>query len=123
MSLLNIYWKSLQYLGAEKRATVFICVVNIALALTMLFEPLLMGLVIQAIADKADIWLPLTQLAAVGLFHIGANVLVAREADRLAHRRKLAVLTEVLQSRDQHAAFVASSAWHIQRDAHAFARN
>ncbi|PSH69480.1 cyclic beta-1,2-glucan ABC transporter [Phyllobacterium brassicacearum] len=110
MSLLNIYWKSLQYLGAEKRATVFICVVNIALALTMLFEPLLMGLVIQAIADKADIWLPLTQLAAVGLFHIGANVLVAREADRLAHRRKLAVLTE-----SYNRVISMPLSWHHQR--------
>ena len=110
MSLLNIYWKSLQYLGAEKRATVFICVVNIALALTMLFEPLLMGLVIQAIADKADIWVPLTQLAAVGLFHIGANVLVAREADRLAHRRKLAVLTEFY-----NRVISMPLSWHHQR--------
>ena len=110
VSLLNIYWKSLQYLGAEKRATVFICVVNIALALTMLFEPLLMGLVIQAIADKADIWLPLTQLAAVGLFHIGANVLVAREADRLAHRRKLAVLTEIY-----NRVISMPLSWHHQR--------
>ncbi|MBZ9654932.1 glucan ABC transporter ATP-binding protein/ permease [Phyllobacterium lublinensis] len=110
MSLLNIYWKSLQYLGAEKRATVFICVVNIALALTMLFEPLLMGLVIQAIADKTNIWVPLTQLAAVGLFHIGANVLVAREADRLAHRRKLAVLTE-----SYNRVISMPLSWHHQR--------
>jgi ATP-binding cassette subfamily B protein len=110
VSLLNIYWKSLQYLGAEKRATVFICAVNVALALTMLFEPLLMGLVIQAIADKADVWLPLTQLAAVGLFHIGANVLVAREADRLAHRRKLAVLTE-----SYNRVISMPLSWHHQR--------
>ncbi|RCW85606.1 glucan ABC transporter ATP-binding protein/ permease [Phyllobacterium bourgognense] len=110
MSLLNIYWKSLQYLGAEKRATMFICAVNVALALTMLFEPLLMGLVIQAIADKSDIWLPLTQLAAVGLFHIGANVLVAREADRLAHRRKLAVLTE-----SYNRVISMPLSWHHQR--------
>nr|WP_255607089.1 glucan ABC transporter ATP-binding protein/ permease [Phyllobacterium sp. 2063] len=108
--MLNIYWKSLQYLGAEKRATVFICVVNIALALTMLFEPLLMGLVIQAIADKTNIWVPLTQLAAVGLFHIGANVLVAREADRLAHRRKLAVLTE-----SYNRVISMPLSWHHQR--------
>nr|WP_255627353.1 glucan ABC transporter ATP-binding protein/ permease [Phyllobacterium sp. KW56] len=108
--MLNIYWKSLQYLGAEKRATVFICAVNVALALTMLFEPLLMGLVIQAIADKADVWLPLTQLAAVGLFHIGANVLVAREADRLAHRRKLAVLTE-----SYNRVISMPLSWHHQR--------
>ena len=49
MSLIQIYWKSLQYLGAEKRATTFICLVNVALALTMLFEPVLVGRVIQAI--------------------------------------------------------------------------
>ncbi len=110
MSLLNIYWKSLQYLGAEKRATVFICAVNVALALTMLFEPVLVGLVIQAISVKSAIWLPLSQLAAVGLFHIGANVLVSREADRLAHRRKLAVLTE-----SYNRVISMPLSWHHQR--------
>ncbi|HMF65993.1 MAG TPA: glucan ABC transporter ATP-binding protein/ permease [Phyllobacterium sp.] len=110
MSLLNIYWKSLQYLGAEKRATMFICAVNVALALTMLFEPVLVGLVIQAISVKSAIWLPLSQLAAVGLFHIGANVLVSREADRLAHRRKLAVLTE-----SYNRVISMPLSWHHQR--------
>jgi len=110
VSLLNIYWKSLQYLGAEKRATVFICAVNVALALTMLFEPVLVGLVIQAISVKSAIWLPLSQLAAVGLFHIGANVLVSREADRLAHRRKLAVLTE-----SYNRVISMPLSWHHQR--------
>jgi glucan exporter ATP-binding protein len=110
VSLLNIYWKSLQYLGAEKRATVFICAVNVALALTMLIEPLLVGRVIQAISTKSAVWLPLTQLAAVGLFHIGANVLVSREADRLAHRRKLAVLTE-----SYNRVISMPLAWHHQR--------
>jgi glucan exporter ATP-binding protein len=110
VSLLNIYWKSLQYLGAEKRATMFICAVNVALALTMLFEPVLVGLVIQAISVKSAIWLPLSQLAAVGLFHIGANVLVSREADRLAHRRKLAVLTE-----SYNRVISMPLSWHHQR--------
>nr|WP_210280613.1 glucan ABC transporter ATP-binding protein/ permease [Phyllobacterium endophyticum] len=108
--MLSIYWKSLQYLGAEKRATVFICVVNVALALTMLFEPVLVGLVIQAISVKSAIWIPLSQLAAVGLFHIGANVLVSREADRLAHRRKLAVLTE-----SYNRVISMPLSWHHQR--------
>jgi ATP-binding cassette, subfamily B, beta-glucan exporter len=110
VSLLNIYWKSLQYLGAEKRATVFICVVNVALALTMLIEPLLVGRVIQAISVNSAVWLPLTQLAAIGLFHIGANVLVSREADRLAHRRKLAVLTE-----SYNRVISMPLAWHHRR--------
>ncbi|UGY08693.1 MULTISPECIES: glucan ABC transporter ATP-binding protein/ permease [unclassified Phyllobacterium] len=110
MSLLGIYWKSLQYLGEEKGATVFICVVNIALALTMLIEPVLVGRVIYAISMKADVLFPLTQLAAVGLFHIGANVLVSREADRLAHRRKLAVLTE-----SYNRVISMPLSWHHQR--------
>ena len=110
MSLLSIYWKSLQYLSAEKWAAGFICVVNVALALTMIYEPVLMGLVVQAIATKSPVWIPLSQLAAVGLFHIGANVLVAREADRLAHRRKLAVLTE-----SYNRVISMPLAWHHQR--------
>src|SRR5262245_59104846 len=61
VSLTSIHWKSLQYLGAEKWATVFICMVNIALALTMLIEPVLVGVVIQAIATKSSVWLPLSQ--------------------------------------------------------------
>ncbi|EJN04858.1 glucan ABC transporter ATP-binding protein/ permease [Phyllobacterium sp. YR531] len=110
MSLLNIYWRSLQYLGAEKRATLFICIANIALAASMIIEPWLAGRVIQAIATKTAIIPPLSQLAAVGLFHIGANVLVSREADRLAHRRKLAVLTE-----SYNRVISMPLAWHHQR--------
>lgn len=110
MSLLNIYWRSLQYLGAEKRATMFICIANIALAASMIVEPWLAGRVIQAIATKTAIIPPLSQLAAVGLFHIGANVLVSREADRLAHRRKLAVLTE-----SYNRVISMPLAWHHQR--------
>lgn len=110
MSLIQIYWKSLQYLGAEKRATTFICLVNVALALTMLFEPVLVGRVIQAISTKTAIWPPLSQLAGVGLFHIVANVLVSREADRLAHRRKLSVLTE-----SYNRVISMPLAWHHQR--------
>ncbi|MGH6859627.1 MAG: glucan ABC transporter ATP-binding protein/ permease [Phyllobacterium sp.] len=110
MSLLNIYWKSLQYLGAEKRATVFICLANIALALTMVVEPWLLGRVIQAISTKSAILPALSILASVGLFHIGANVLVSREADRLAHRRKLAVLTE-----SYNRVISMPLAWHHQR--------
>ena len=110
MSLLNIYWKSLQYLGAEKRATVFICAVNVALAFTMLLSRCLWAASSRQSPTKADVWLPLTQLAAVGLFHIGANVLVAREADRLAHRRKLAVLTE-----SYNRVISMPLSWHHQR--------
>lgn len=92
MSLFKIYWRAMEYLAAEKAATITMCVASVLVALVMLAEPILFGRVIQAISDKGDIVTQLAMWAALGAFNIIAAVFVARGADRLAHRRRLGVM-------------------------------
>ncbi|ERM01344.1 ABC transporter [Brucella intermedia 229E] len=94
MSLLKIYWRSMEYLAVEKAATITMCVASVLVALVTLAEPILFGRVIQAISDKGDIFSPLAMWAALGGFNIVAAVFVARGADRLAHRRRLGVMID-----------------------------
>lgn len=94
MSLLKIYWRAMEYLAAEKAATITMCIASVLVALVMLAEPILFGQVIQAISDKGDIVTQLAMWAALGGFNIIAAVFVARGADRLAHRRRLGVMID-----------------------------
>jgi ATP-binding cassette, subfamily B, beta-glucan exporter len=94
VSLLKIYWRAMEYLAAEKAATITMCIASVLVALVMLAEPILFGRVIQAISDKGDIFTQLAMWAALGAFNIIAAVFVARGADRLAHRRRLGVMID-----------------------------
>ncbi|MFD1197235.1 glucan ABC transporter ATP-binding protein/ permease [Brucella gallinifaecis] len=94
MSLLKIYWRAMEYLAAEKAATITMCIASVLVALVMLAEPILFGQVIQAISDKGAIFTQLAMWAALGVFNIIAAVFVARGADRLAHRRRLGVMID-----------------------------
>jgi hypothetical protein len=55
VSLLEVYWRALGYLGAEKRKVFLICAANVALAMIAIAEPVLFGRVIDAISGKADV--------------------------------------------------------------------
>lgn len=110
MSLFKTYWRAISYLGEEKKASVFICLANIVLAVITIAEPVLFGRVIDAISRKTDVRTTLAIWVGFGIFNIIAYVLVARGADRLAHRRRLAVMT---QSFEQIISMPLS--WHQQR--------
>lgn len=94
MSLLKIYWRAMEYLAAEKAATITMCIASVLVALVMLVEPILFGRVIQSISDGSGIFIQLVMWAGLGVFNIIAAVFVARGADRLAHRRRLSVMVE-----------------------------
>lgn len=94
MSLIRIYWRAMEYLAAEKAATITMCIASVLVALVMLAEPILFGRVIQSISDKSGIFIQLVMWAGLGVFNIIAAVFVARGADRLAHRRRLSVMVE-----------------------------
>ncbi len=94
MSLLEVYWRALGYLGAAKRKVLLICAANIALAGITIAEPILFGRVIDSISSKTDVGPTLLLWAGLGVFNIIAFVLVARGADRLAHARRGALLSE-----------------------------
>jgi len=84
----------MRQLFAEGWRVTAICAANVALAVIMIAEPLLFGGIIQSIANGADLASPIALWAALGCFNIIALVLVARGADRLAHKRRSKVLTE-----------------------------
>lgn len=110
MSLLKIYWRAMQYLAAEKAATITMCVASVLVALVMLAEPILFGRVIQSISDKGDVFTQLAMWAALGVFNIIAAVFLARGADRLAHRRRLGVMIDSYER-----IITMPLAWHQKR--------
>ncbi|CBI76588.1 ABC transporter, ATP-binding protein [Bartonella clarridgeiae 73] len=110
MSLFKIYARVLSYLNKEKNASILICSANVILAIITIVEPILFGQVIDAIADKSGIISTLTIWVGFGIFNIIAYVLVARSADRLAHRRRLTVLTESFER-----IIAMPLVWHQQR--------
>ena len=110
MSLLQIYLRALAYLAAERRKVTVICCANVALAMVAIAEPILFGRIIDSIAEKRDVMLNLALWAGIGVFNILAYVLVARGADRLAHRRRADVLAQSFEK-----VITMPLAWHHQR--------
>lgn len=95
MELLKTYLRVLSYLGAEKKAAILICAANIVLAIITIVEPILFGRVIYCIsrsANKQALFSNIALWMGFGLFNIVAYVLVARSADRLAHKCRLDLL-------------------------------
>jgi len=105
MNLLRVYGRVLALLGPEARLGWLLALANLALAIAQFAEPILFGRIIDALtgAQKTgDVtFLTLTPLlgawVAFGLFNIGCGVVVALYADRLAHRRRHAVLTNYFE--------------------------
>ena len=94
MSLFQVYWRALAYLAAEKRRVAVICAANAALAVAMIAEPILFGRIIESISEEKGVAAEVAAWAGLGVFNILAFVLVARGADRLAHRRRAEVLAD-----------------------------
>src|SRR5262252_5308293 len=102
MDLLRIYARVLALLGPEARLGWLLALGNLALAAAQFAEPVLFGRIIDALAGATRGGAPappatiaglIAAWVAFGLFAIAAGVTVALHADRLAHRRRHAVLT------------------------------
>lgn len=111
MTLPYIYWRALQYLLPQKHRVALICSANVVLAIVAIAEPILLGRVIDAIAEGTDVSARLAAWAGLGMFSIVAYVLVARGADRLAHKQRV----EVLANGFEHV-ITMPLAWHQQRN-------
>jgi len=101
MTIFRLYLRVLALLGSERTLAIILVIANAALAVAAFAEPVLFGRIIdkltQAQAESRAIgWGEIGSLMAAwgafGLFTIGASVLVALHADRLSHRRRLAVM-------------------------------
>jgi len=110
VSLLQIYWRALGYLAADKKRVALICGANVALAAIAILEPILLGRVIGAISENGPVFSTLAVWAALGAFNVVAVVLVARGADRFAHARRSEVLCQSFER-----VITMPLAWHHQR--------
>ncbi|MFL4981602.1 MAG: glucan ABC transporter ATP-binding protein/ permease [Xanthobacteraceae bacterium] len=106
MNLIRVYLRVLRLLGPESKLGWFLAAGNLALAAAQFAEPVLFGKVIDTLAGaqargQAPLWSDLLALLAAwagfGLFTIVCGTLVALNADRLSHRRRLAVLTDYFE--------------------------
>lgn len=107
MRMIRLYLRVLGQLGSDLRVGALLALANVALAISAFAEPILFGRIIDVLT-RAQIpgsapvtLLVLTPLimawVAFGLFSIGAGALVALHADRLAHRRRLAVVANYFE--------------------------
>lgn len=110
MTLLQIYWRALGYLAEDKKRVALICSANVALAIIAILEPIMFGRVIDAISERGSVFTTLAMWAGLGAFNIVAFVLVARGADRFAHKRRSEVLCQSFER-----VITMPLAWHHQR--------
>ncbi|WP_377277802.1 glucan ABC transporter ATP-binding protein/ permease [Rhizobium sp. R86522] len=94
MSLLQVYFQALKYLASYKLRVSLVVAANVVLAVITILEPILFGRIIDAISEKRDATGILIAWGCFGVFNTVAYVLVARQADRLAHGRRADLLTE-----------------------------
>jgi ATP-binding cassette subfamily B protein len=106
MSLTRLYVRVLGLLGPQIRLGWILAIANVSLAAAMFAEPVLFGRIIDYLAHIQGSahglsWQRLLPLVGAwvgfGLFMIVCGALVALYADRLAHRRRQAVLTEIFE--------------------------
>lgn len=106
MKFVHIYARVLQMLGPERNLAIFIAIANLALAGLQFVEPVLFGKVIDTLSNAEgkssdEVWHAAFVLLAiwgtVGLFEIVSNIFVALHADRMAHRQRLAALSDYFE--------------------------
>ncbi len=106
MTMLRLYGRVLGLLGPQAWLGIVLALANVALAGAQLAEPVLFGRIIDALAGAqaggaAPTLSTLGPLVAAwvgfGLFLIVCGALVSLYADRLAHRRRQAVLSDYFE--------------------------
>jgi glucan exporter ATP-binding protein len=99
MSLLQVYFRVIALLGPEKRLASLLAAANLGIAGILLVEPWLFGRVIDSLVkqSRGDAWRYIGLWAAFGLLGIAAGVWVSLQADRLAHRRRMGVITQFFE--------------------------
>ena len=106
MNFIRLYARVLKLLGDESRLGWMLAVANVSLAAAQFAEPVLFGRIVDTLAGAQSrggvpVWTDLITLLAAwvsfGLFTITCGALVALHADRLAHRRRHAVMTSYFE--------------------------
>lgn len=102
MKFVRLYTRVLGLLGPQAKLGFVLAIANILLAVAAFAEPILFGRIIDnLITSQSKSEMPsletlgplLGAWVAFGLFTIGSGVLIALHADRLAHTRRLGIIT------------------------------
>jgi ATP-binding cassette, subfamily B, beta-glucan exporter len=106
MSFLQIYRRVLALLAPEKGLAITLALANLALASMTFVGPLLFGRIVDTLAGSGsrpgeETWRQTLALlgiwGSVAVVSIGAGILVALHADRLAQRRRLAAMSQYFE--------------------------
>jgi ATP-binding cassette subfamily B protein len=97
LTLVQIYKRALALLAPEKYLAIALAAAGVIIASVQLAEPILFGRVVDALSKGDDAFTIIGLWALIGVFGIGASVAVSVYADRLAHRRKLAHMSDVFE--------------------------
>src|ERR1051325_9005772 len=106
MNFIRLYARVLKLLGDESRLGWVLAIANLSLAAAQFAEPVLFGRIVDTLAGAQSrggvpAWTDVVTLLAAwvsfGLFTITCGALVALHADRLAHRRRHAVMTNYFE--------------------------
>jgi ATP-binding cassette subfamily B protein len=106
MNFISIYSRVLGLLRPERTLAITLTLANLVLAGLQFLEPMLFGRVIDVLSKAAEhsadqVWRSSFHLlglwTVIGISGIGANILVALHADRMAHRRRLAAMASFFE--------------------------
>jgi ATP-binding cassette, subfamily B, beta-glucan exporter len=99
MPVLQVYMRVIALLAPEKGLASMLAAANLGLAGILLVEPWLFGRVIDSLVAQSHglAWRYIALWAGFGLLGIVASVWVALQSDRLAHRRRLAAITQFFE--------------------------
>jgi glucan exporter ATP-binding protein len=106
MNFIYLYVRVLKLLGNESRLGWVLAAANVSLAAAQFAEPVLFGRIVDTLATSqgrggVPAWGELLTLlgawVAFGFFTIVCGTLVALHSDRLAHRRRLVVMTDYFE--------------------------
>jgi glucan exporter ATP-binding protein len=118
MNLMKTYTRALRLLLQEGWPVILLAVANSGIGLIQLAEPVLFGAIVDALAHKRATFSYISAWAGLGLCGIIASVIVAVYADRMAHRRRLAVMADAFEK-----AITLPISYHAQAGTGATVRN
>jgi len=97
MSLVETYVRAIRLISSERRIALALVISGVLLAFLQFAEPILFGRVVDALTRDQPA-LPWVALWAVfGFASVAANIVIALQADRLAHRRRLMAMKQFFE--------------------------
>ncbi len=97
MGIVRVYLRALGMLASERALAFSLVLAGIAIAVVQLAEPVLFGRVVDALSKGGQAFPIIGLWAVLGLFNIMASAALAVMADRLAHRHRLAALSQAFE--------------------------